>query len=422
MTTPTTLLYIADDETVSVSPLARIAGLPIAERALRAAVHAGYDRVLVYDPGGTTISTARRIAADVRVVRTPDAWRAAVQELPPSTTLTALGPGTVVASALLRDARRVFTAPGEVEDVAAGPLWPETGVLRVRGAIASDIAALTGEFRLRALRPSSLPSGEEVSRGVARLAIRVRDAADLPGAEATLRRATFKSTDAKVARFNRRISLPISVALMPTPLTANQFSTVLVALGFCAAWLFSRGDYITGVFAAFLSLAASVLDGCDGEIARLKYHESALGCWLETLGDYSYYLAIFAGLTIGAARQTGAPIFFWIGGISLCGTIASFAMLIFLRNRITAGQPETLHAVARARFKADPSWWSSIAWRLSFVATRAAMPYGIMALALVNLLPLVVVLSAIGANIYWVSLVLKLRHLLGAESTEPVAA
>jgi hypothetical protein len=45
-----------------------------------------------------------------------------------------------------------------------------------------------------------------------------------------------------------------------------------------------------------------------------------------------------------------------------------------------------------------------------------------MALALVNLLPLVVVLSAIGANIYWVSLILKLRHLLGAESTEAVAA
>jgi hypothetical protein len=43
------------------------------------------------------------------------------------------------------------------------------------------------------------------------------------------------------------------------------------------------------------------------------------------------------------------------------------------------------------------------------------MPYGIMALALVDALPLVVVLAAVGSNIYWVSLMVKLRHLLGTE-------
>ena len=49
------------------------------------------------------------------------------------------------------------------------------------------------------------------------------------------------------------------------------------------------------------------------------------------------------------------------------------------------------------------------------------MPYGIMALTLLDLVPLLVVLAALGANIYWISLVLKLRHLLGGE-TETVAA
>jgi hypothetical protein len=56
------------------------------------------------------------------------------------------------------------------------------------------------------------------------------------------------------------------------------------------------------------------------------------------------------------------------------------------------------------------------------VATRSAMPYGIMALALLGLLPLVVVLAAIGSNTYWISLVLKLRHLLADEESETVAA
>ena len=76
------------------------------------------------------------------------------------------------------------------------------------------------------------------------------------------------------------------------------------------------------------------------------------------------------------------------------------------------------HGVAEARFKSEPTFWSRLVWRLSFVATRAAMPYGIMALALV--LPSVVVLAAMGANVYWVSLVMKMRHVLGA--AEAVAA
>ena len=48
------------------------------------------------------------------------------------------------------------------------------------------------------------------------------------------------------------------------------------------------------------------------------------------------------------------------------------------------------------------------------------MPYGILALALVFPLPGVVVLAAVGANVYWISLVLKLQHLLN-ESQAAVA-
>ena len=116
-------------------------------------------------------------------------------------------------------------------------------------------------------------------------------------------------------------------------------------------------------------------------------------------------------------RQTGWEAFYWLGGVALAGTLLAFALLIYLRTRITAGQPERLHAIAKARFKAEPTFWSRIIWRISFVAARAAMPYGIMAFALVGLLPGIVVLAAIGANIYWISLILKLRHLLGERET-----
>ena len=291
-------------------------------------------------------------------------------------------------------------------------------MLRLQAADAVDRGRLGGELRARRRRGLSRPSGEDVSHGRAQLALQVTNHEELAAAERTIRRSIYKSTDAKLARLNRRMSVPISLLLMRTPITANQISVILVALGLYSGWLFSLGHYWTGVFGGVLSLGASILDGSDGEIARLKYQESALGCWIETCGDYSYYLATFIGLTAGAVRQTGWGLFYWLGTVALTGMVLSFVLLIWLRSRITAGKPEKLHAIARVRFKAHPTWWSRIIWRISFVATRAAMPYGILALALVFALPGVVVLAAVGANVYWISLVLKLQHLLN----EPEAA
>jgi phosphatidylglycerophosphate synthase len=426
-----TLLYLPYAEDVTVPPSTRLAALPIAERVIRAAARAGYGRFILFLPEGTGCpprlrerlrTVLRDIRAAVTIASEPEDWKRAIAALPEGQGATLVGPGTVASPMLLADA--LSMAPGEhgFVDVPAGSDWPETGVLRVTRAFGANLAAVQDALLPRRSRAARLPSGEDVSFGRARLALRITSTAELAEAERIIRRSSYKDTDAKVARFNRRMSLPVSIALMRTPVTANQLSVVLVAMGLYAAWLFSLGHYWTGLLGAFLSLAASVLDGCDGEIARLKYQESALGCWIETVGDYAYYLAIFVGLTIGSVRQTRWDIFFWLGGLALCGTLVSFGMLIYLRHRITAGQPERLHAIAKERFKAEPTWWSRALWRVSFVATRAAMPYGIMAFALVSGLPAIVALAAIGANIYWISLVIKLRDLLGRRQQEAAAA
>jgi len=412
------LLYLPTDPAVQVSPFARIAGLPIAERVLRSAVRAHYQRVIVMADGDVA-TTLRRIArdidGDIQIVADVDEWRRAIAALPHDAIATAIGAGTVVSPALFEDALAIVPGAGEASDVQAGARWPVSGVMRVRLEDAGDATALATALRLRLTSDAPLPTGEDVSFGRARLAVRVVHPHDLASVERHVRRSSYKDTDNKLARLNRRMSVPISVALIRTPLTPNQLSIALVAVGFYAAWLFSLGHYLAGVLGAFLSLAASILDGSDGEIARLKYQESALGCWIETFGDYSYYLAVFVGLTAGAAHRTGWDGFYRIGAVALGGTLVAFALLIYLRSRITAGQPEKLHSIARARFKAEPTWWSRIIWRISFVATRSAMPYGIMALALLGALPLVVLLAAIGANVYWMSLVLKLRHLLSGD-------
>ena len=415
-----TLLYLPHDPRHRVAPTARLAGLPLVERVLRSAERAGYERVIVFTAGAPrdTLRALHGLAGALPsvVLAASDAeWRRALRALGDAPFVTAIGPGTVVAPALLAAATAIEPSPGRTCGVPAGAEWRETGLLRLTVADALDRAAVAAQLRVRGDRAHPLPTGDDVSGGRAKLALRITTPEELAAAEAAIRRSSYKDTDNTLARFNRRMSLPISVALIRTPLTANQLSVMLVAIGFYSAWLFSLGHYWTGVLGAFLSLAASVLDGCDGEIARLKYQESALGCWIETFGDYAYYIAIFVGLTVGAVRQTHLEAFYWIGGLALAGTLLSFAFLIYLRSRITAGRPERLHAVARERFTAEPTIWSRLIWRLSFTATRSAMPYGIFAFSLVFALPAIVVLAALGANVYWISLVLKLKDLLRDE-------
>ena len=256
--------------------------------------------------------------------------------------------------------------------------------------------------RYRVIGPGSIPSP----------ALSVKRREDLHAAELALRRAMFKPTDGVLARFNRRMSLPLSVLLVRTPITANQISIGILSLGFAAAWLFSRGTYAACLMGAVMSLAASILDGCDGEVARLKYQESAFGCWLETIGDYTYYFAIFIGITVGAVRSTGRPIFYDLGFVTIGGAIVTACLLLLLRQRITAAQPERFAAAGKANFVADGAGWARfLAW-LSVCATRAVMPYGILMLAIVGLTPAVIVLAAIGANLYWIALTTRLRTML----------
>jgi FKBP-type peptidyl-prolyl cis-trans isomerase FkpA len=79
---------------------------------------------------------------------------------------------------------------------------------------------------------------------------------------------------------------------------------------------------------------------------------------------------------------------------------------------MTAAQPERFGAAGKAHFINGGGEWARILARLSVCATRAVMPYGILMLAIVGAAPAVIVLAAIGANLYWIALMTRLRTLL----------
>jgi uncharacterized protein (TIRG00374 family) len=221
-------------------------------------------------------------------------------------------------------------------------------------------------------------------------------------AEQKLDRWLVKPTDGIFARTNRRISIPISRQLIKFPITPNMVSLFTLGISFMSGVFFAFGGYQNMLAGAILSLFASILDGCDGEVARLKLQESDFGCWLETICDYLYYLFIFAGMTIGLVRSSGTRSYLVWGGLLLFGAVMSFLVTGLQRHRLTAGRPEqllTIWQTQAASRRSNPFLY--IGRHTEFIVRRCFLPYALLFFALFSIIQVAFILSAVGANIVW---------------------
>src|SRR5262245_1671305 len=98
---------------------------------------------------------------------------------------------------------------------------------------------------------------------------------DVHDAEWHLLRRLVKDTDGFMARHvERPISLRIARRFASTGITPNQITFLSVGIGLSGALFFLCSQWVCQTIGALLFLAHSILDGCDGEIARLKFQES----------------------------------------------------------------------------------------------------------------------------------------------------
>ncbi len=123
---------------------------------------------------------------------------------------------------------------------------------------------------------------------------------DYKRAERELLRRLTKPTDGPVSRYlNRPLSTRLSKYLVETRIPPTLISIISFLLSFPAAYLFCASSYISVVLAGLLAQFSSILDGIDGEIARLKHRKSTYGAWLDSCLDrYSDAIIIF-GMTYG---------------------------------------------------------------------------------------------------------------------------
>jgi 1L-myo-inositol 1-phosphate cytidylyltransferase / CDP-L-myo-inositol myo-inositolphosphotransferase len=154
-----------------------------------------------------------------------------------------------------------------------------------------------------------------------------------------------KPQDGFVSRFlNRPISRRITSVLLKFPIHPNAWTMLIFVLPLIACIFLVRGDYVSFVVGAAIFQAFSILDGCDGEIARAKNLESKFGERLDYLSDFVASLLYVLALGLGLHRLNE--------GIACAALIAANECLLRAVRSQTSAVPSALPESFYARHHA----------------------------------------------------------------------
>ena len=172
----------------------------------------------------------------------------------------------------------------------------------------------------------------------------LEDSAQVAACEKRFLRGSGKSQDGLVSRFiNRPISRAISRVLLKTSITPSAWTLAIFILPLVGAVFLARGDYASVIAGLIVFQFYSILDGCDGEIARAKYLESSRGRqldnWCDNLGNLLMVLSLGYGLSL---RSTAAS-FYFFESIIVAGLIAANELLLIFPAPITGKANSALY-------------------------------------------------------------------------------
>ena len=356
--------------------LVRLGGLSLLERSIIAAHEAGFDEVVVVTGnqgeriGQHALEVSRRRGVAVVVAHNEKyrdgnglsvlAAKEAVGEAPFALVMA----DHVFAPTFLRRLRETEVAPGEVVVAVDRSLGEAAGVdttdaMKVRlagdqvetiaktltdydafdvGAFVCSPAVFDAVEKASANDDNTLANAVQVlaDAGAARALELVDDewwfdvdtSTDYRRGSRFLFRGTGKALDGAVAaRFNRamsqRLVTPALLGAIPT-ITPNQITLVAFAVAVAAATAFAVH---APLLAAVLVTLATVLDGSDGEVARLAHRSSRFGGFFDAALDRAADGLLFIGAAIylatsddlalfGSARVTMAVA---VSGVALVG-------------------------------------------------------------------------------------------------------
>tara|TARA_R110002096_G_scaffold436100_1_gene667738 strand:+ start:106584 stop:107741 length:1158 start_codon:yes stop_codon:yes gene_type:complete len=163
-----------------------------------------------------------------------------------------------------------------------------------------------------ALGAGEAPSGQG-------FAIRIDSRKSAKAAARSLLLSLRKPIDGFIStHLNRYVSLFCTRFLVKTGLPPNFFTVIFLAIGLAGAVFATQAQHWWAlVLAGLLFQTQSILDGCDGEMARLTYQFSRRGQWLDSIGDDITNYSVCFGLALGQAWVRDEPVWIWLGGAVL---------------------------------------------------------------------------------------------------------
>jgi len=130
-----------------------------------------------------------------------------------------------------------------------------------------------------------------------------------------------KTNDGPVARWlNRPVSIRLSKILVNFNITPNQISIFSFILSMIATGLFALGNYVYLALGGIIAQFASIIDGSDGEVARLKYLSSDYGGWFDAVLDRYADAFLLFGLTWYVYSQNLSPLTLSVGFLAIIGS------------------------------------------------------------------------------------------------------
>src|SRR5262249_25629085 len=140
---------------------------------------------------------------------------------------------------------------------------------------------------------------------------------------------------------NRRLSLAVTRLLLPTGITPNLMTVVASAFGVAGVALVFRATWGALAAGAVLVQLQSILDGCDGEIARLKLESSRFGEWFDNVTDDLVNAAFGLGLGYASWVLCAQPLWWWLG-VYAAGAISAYDAVVYaqlIRRHGGSGNP-----------------------------------------------------------------------------------
>lgn len=239
--------------------------------------------------------------------------------------------------------------------------------------------------------------------------VELATAADRPRAEKHLLRALVKDTEGFMSRhFDRKISLAISRRLANTRITPNMMTVLSVAIGVFGALFFLSSSPLWQTAGALCFVLHSIVDGCDGELARLRFQESRWGGLLDFWGDNLVHLAVYAAIAVGWSRAIGRTWPLGIGAAAILGNLLSAGFVHLQTMRLRRAKEGPLFTNVSER--------STRLSRLADELSRRDFIYLVLILSAFGKAHWFLVMAAVGAPIYFLVLVgiaLSERRLAG---------